>query len=184
MSWRKVLALGLLGSAAFAGCTVTTGDGDDDSGVSTGGSTSTGGAKATGGSTATGGATTTGGSTSTGGADSGTFVCAPAAADNDCSKCVETKCCNEWLDCGRDAACSYKSAATPGELICIQDCIIDQVGDAGTGVIDLPTCAANCAVDVALSPATNDLIACIRNVGDASVLQNCSTDCFGGEITD
>ena len=184
MAWRKFLALGLLATAAFAGCTVTTDepgtDGGGDGGSSSGGAKGSGGSasggKSTGGSSS-GGSKATGGS-STGGDDGGITECGAGA--NECDTCVQDKCCQEWLDCGDDPDCSYKSASNPGELICMQNCLIDQFADAGA--VDLGKCDSECAVGSAgVSTATSELIACIRDVGDAGV-QNCSTVCFGIEL--
>jgi hypothetical protein len=183
MAWHKIAVLGLLASAAFAGCTVTTDDPDEDDGGSDGsGGSSSGGTKATGGSSS-GGAKASGGSSSGGKpADGGPATC--GSTGNDCLKCVKEKCCEEYIECGDDPACS-QSSGHPGELICIQDCLIDQVGDAAA--IDVQECAGRCAEDSSgVSGATSDLIACIR-ADDADsdggvALQNCSEICFGAEL--
>ena len=189
MAWRKILVLGLVASAAFVGCTVTTDEPSEEDGgsggdTSTGGKTSTGGASS-GGGTSTGGNKATGGSSSGGKAgDSGPRKCSPATADNACLACVEEKCCEEYLDCGDDPACS-QSSGHPGELICIQNCLFDQIGDAAP--IDLAECAGLCAEDASgVSAATSALIACIRADDDTTdggvALQNCSDPCFGAEL--
>jgi hypothetical protein len=171
-----------MATAAFAGCTVTTDDpGEDDGGDGSGGAGS--GGKASGGSSSGGkasGGSSSGGKASggSGDVDSGPAEC--GAGDNECSTCVQDKCCEEWLDCGNDPDCSYKSESNPGELICVQDCLINQLADAG--VVDLGECDSACAVGSAgLATATSELIACIRAEGDAG-LQNCSTPCFGIEL--
>jgi hypothetical protein len=127
MSWRKVLALGGLASAIAVGCTVTVGPGSDDAGFEeTGGSKGTGGSsgdgdastggKSTGGKASTGGSggtstggkggTSTGGKAGagTGGKDAMVTECMPDKTQ-ECDYCVETKCCQEWLDCVNDADC-------------------------------------------------------------------------------
>jgi hypothetical protein len=184
MAWHKIIALGLLASAAFAGCTVTTDDPEGDGGGS-GGSENTGGKASTGGKAATGGASSSGGNKATGGTqteDAGDVCTKPA---NECDGCVKSKCCEEYKDCGDDAACSQKDN-DQGELLCIQSCLIDQVGDAA--VVDLDECASRCAVESSgVSAATSALIACIRTPGEApgdggAALQNCSTVCFGAEL--
>lgn len=189
MAWRKIIVLGLVSAAAFIGCTVTTDDDPDDDGGGSGGSSSGGkatggsgsGGKSTGGSSS--GGTSSGGSKATGGSDGDSGpVC--SGGNNACLTCVQTKCCDEWLACGEDVACSSKSEAQPGELICIQNCLIDQVGDAA--VVDLQECAGRCAEDSSgVSTATSELIACMRALedGDGGVqLQACSLPCFGTEL--
>jgi hypothetical protein len=153
-------------------------------GKATGGTIGTGG-KATGGAVGTGGKST-GGTTGTGGkatggtTDAGGPSCAIERADNDCLSCVKKRCCQEWLACGDDASCSQKPNGVPGEMVCIQDCIIDAVSQSG--FVDLQACAAACAEDSSgLSPATSELVACIRYDGEDG-LQWCSSVCFGTEL--
>jgi len=182
MAWQKILACGLVASAVFVGCTVTTDDpGEDDSGNGSGSGGKSSGGSSSGGASS-GGAKASGGSTASGGTDSGAdFVCDPAAQTDICLKCLQSKCCDEYLACGEDEFCAYRTEADPGEAICIQSCLVDQLQDAG--VTDIATCAGSCQGSRArVSDATNDLINCMTDTGDSGVLGNCSTPCFGGEI--
>ncbi len=196
MAWRKVLALGFVASAVIAGCTVTTtnnyngGDGSTGTGGSnadsgaggqgTGGKGS--GGAATGGSSGSGGGTSMGGGGTAGAggttSDSGPATCNPSKETDACNKCLATKCCSEWLDCGNDADCgeAVVDAGKHSEILCIQDCMLS---DGGTATIDV--CAGQCAHDPSgVSMATNALITCIRSAAsDASAAQNCSQECFG-----
>jgi hypothetical protein len=149
-------------------------------GKATGGTIGTGG-KATGGTVGTGGRST-GGTTGTGGKSTGGSdgVSDCFGASNDCLRCVHAACCDEYLACGSDANCSQKSSSEPGEMLCIQDCIIDAVSQSG--IVDLQACAATCAEDSSgVSPATSALVACMRDEGEDG-LQACSTVCFGTEL--
>lgn len=198
MSWRKVLTLGGVASAIAIGCTVSVGDGSPDGSTGgkpgTGGS-STGGASAGDASTGTGGkggastgGTSTGGKggASTGGkAGAGTggapaTVCMPDKAQA-CDYCIETKCCEEWLDCVNDADCLQKVDGMPEEYYCIQDCILND----GGAFPSLEECAGICKHDpVGVSAATSGLLGCMRdtNTGDASTTQNCTEECFNREL--
>lgn len=188
MSWRKVIALGSVASAIAIGCTVTVNEGtpeggpDEETGGSSGKDGGAGGSKATGGSggKATGG---TGGS-STGGkggtADSGTggkdsgkaTVCMPDKGAP-CDYCIETKCCEEWLDCVNGADCQ-------DEFSCIQRCMINDGGNFP----DIMECAGSCKMDpVGITSETNALIACMRDTpSDGSTTQNCTNECFGHDL--
>jgi hypothetical protein len=93
---------------------------------------------------------------------------------------VQTKCCEEWLACGDDVNCSQKSTSEPGEIICIQSCLIDAIAESG--IADLQECARVCSENSAgVSAATSDLIACMRSE-DANGRQACSTPCFGADL--
>jgi hypothetical protein len=188
MTWRNVLACGLVASAAIAGCTVTAGSGSgpDGSILGTGGSTSTGGVTATGGKDGGKGGTAAGGATSAGGAAAGGSTadaqvtsCA-GPYDNSCDGCIETKCCAEWLDCANDKDCGKTSE---GELYCIQRCLLGDVADASSGGPDPGACANSCAhSNSIIADATNALIICIRAQKADAGPQNCSTACFNAEL--
>jgi hypothetical protein len=190
MSLRKVLALGLVAGVAIAGCTVTTSSDTGDGGEGSGGggnpdASASGGAKASGGAggakaTGGGGAKATGGSSTTkdsGVGDAGPATCEDVKGDADvCTKCVAAKCCQEWNDCGDNSVCGET------EFPCIDACLRKQVGDSGTGILDVEECAGQCQVDTLIADETNAFIACIRGTGDSGTTQNCSTECYGGEL--
>lgn len=136
-------------------------------GVSTGGSGTGGkGGASTGGKGGSSGAST--------GGQGGARACKPDPALA-CDNCIETKCCQEWLDCVNDADCFTGS---PGEFVCIQDCLIND----GSSFPSIDECAASCRHDsVGVSAATSSIIACMRDTGDAGT-QNCTNECFGREI--
>ena len=192
--------LGATGGSGSGGGPATGGKTTGSGGLSSGGFTATGGGKSTGGSIGTGGTigtwgkVGTGGTTGSGGKGSGGTKatggtastggragaeCFPTTADNDCSRCVMSKCCQEWFDCGEDPHCSQKPAKE-GELLCIQSCLIDAVVEGGA--VDLQDCAAACQEqNSGVSEATSAIVACIRTTEDSG-LQACSTVCFGTEL--
>lgn len=96
--WRNVGVMGFVATCLFAGCTVTTSDGNVDSGFAeTGGSGSGGGAGSTGG-TAAGGASTV-------------IQCNPALeTGNPCGQCLQTAdpngLCTEYLVCAAVTGCT------------------------------------------------------------------------------
>ena len=167
------------GSVAASGGASSGGGAAGSGGASSGGVVGNGG-RAAGGASASGGTTGTGGKVAGGsGGTGGTRGdCTLETGEDVCSTCVKTKCCAEWLDCGEDVPCSYKSAKDPGEMVCIQSCVVDQMNDTGTA--DIETCAAQCAEGSVVSPATNALINCIALEEGAT--QACSAQCFGIEI--
>jgi hypothetical protein len=189
MSWRKVIALGGVASAIAIGCTVSVNEGspeggpDEETGGSSGKDGGAGGSKATGGSGGkatggTGGSSTggKGGSTvdsGTGGKDSGkATVCMPDKGAP-CDYCIETKCCEEWLDCVNGVDCQ-------DEFTCIQRCMINDGGNFP----DIMECAGACKMDpVGITSETNSLIACMRDTpSDGSTAQNCTNQCFGRDL--
>jgi hypothetical protein len=205
MSWRNVLICGVVASAAAVGCKVTVNDcsnggcpdagffgnggsGEQDS--STGGTRSTGGTSGSGGSskggtsgaggssskggTSSGGAT--GGGTLDAGHDAGPGSCQPEQdPPKSCAQCIDTKCCQEWLDCVDDKDCSETVAGKKAEFGCIQGCLVD----VDSGIMTLDECAGKCQHDtVGVSSATSALIACTRNTGDSGTAQNCTQECF------
>jgi hypothetical protein len=202
MAWRKVLIWGAVASAASAsavGCKVTVCSGDDchfdggffedagtggssAGGAATGGSSGSGGASGAGGSSGSGGASGAGGSSGAGGTavDAGPDApiqteCHPEQDTGDCAKCIETKCCQEWLDCVNDTDCLKPVSGKEEEFNCIQDCLVHD--DAG--IKDLDTCAGDCAHDsVGVSSATSALIGCMRDMGDSGTEQKCTNQCF------
>jgi hypothetical protein len=112
-----------------------------------------------------------------GGAGGSGTTCSPDPAFA-CDNCIETKCCQEWLDCINDADCLTAVGGNQEEFYCIQDCLI---GD-GSSFPSIDECAATCQHDpVGVSAATSSIIACMRDTGDAGT-QNCTTECFGREI--
>jgi hypothetical protein len=194
MTWRNILALGVVCSSAIAGCTVTTsvnggdaGGGTADSGsgggkadgsatggksgASTGGKGGAGGAS-TGGKGGVGGSSGgAGGSSGAGGAGGATVTsCNPSAAGA-CNSCLQTKCCNAWLDCRNDKICG---TAKTGELDCIQDCMTHPDG----GTPNIGVCGDKCAKDATgiVDPTTNALLNCIAG-GDAGT-DKCNLICF------
>ena len=201
MSWRKVLALGGVASAIAIGCTVTVTDGTldgstEETGGKSGKDAGTGGAKATGGSAgkATGGSSTGGKGGSSGASTGGkggasgagmkdADVVTECMPDKDlpCDYCVETKCCQEWLDCVNDVDCFQEVDNKPPEYSCIRDCLVND----GGSFPDVDECAGLCKHDaVGVSSATSLLIGCMRDTGsgDASNTQNCTNECFGREL--
>jgi hypothetical protein len=189
MAWRKLLAVGLVGSAVAVGCTVNTtnnNNGGLDDGGATGGSSSGGGGSSNGGKggsdtggkggTANGGGGTANGGTANGGSDAGGGdVCKVDSSDGECSTCIKTTCCDTYKACGSDASCG-QSTTDDGEFLKFRACILGQFRDAGT--VNVDDCAGQAASDgIALAFATRDLIACIRGTSDAGP-QPCSEKCF------
>ena len=124
------------------------------SGADTGGSGGqSGSAGATTGGSAGAGGTTTGGSagTDTGGgagddgsggegASGGAGACDAATADGDCTECLKSECCDQWVECQSDADCSACNAC------------LDTAGDLGT-------CATMTLCDIT-PPATAAMLLC------------------------
>lgn len=111
-AWSNVIVSGLIGACLVAGCTVTVGGGNPDSGVfeNTGGTYGTGGA-----SSVTGGSASTGGTT---GAATTVVDCTanyvspatPRCGDNtdttSCDSCLQTKnCTDSYKACYLDKSC-------------------------------------------------------------------------------
>jgi hypothetical protein len=179
-------------ASGSGGAPATGGSKAGSGGISSGGGFTGGGGKATGGTAGTGGKAaggtvgtggrSTGGTTGTGGKATGDSggVSDCMGATNDCLQCVHVACCEEYLACGDDANCSQKSSREPGEMLCIQNCVIDAVSQSG--IVDLQQCAAICAEHSSgVSSATSELVACIRDQGEDG-RQACSTVCFGTEL--
>ena len=204
MSWRNVLICGVVASAAAVGCKVTVNDcsnggcpdagffgnggsAEEDSG--TGATKSTGGTGGSGGSSSGGtsskggtsgkGGTSSGGTTGGGVLDAGDAGPASCHPEDDapmtCAKCIDTKCCQEWLDCADDLDCSKAAGSKKAEFECIQGCLVS----VDSGIMTLNECAGNCQHDtVGVSSATSALIACTRDTGDSGTTQNCTQECF------
>jgi len=104
-------------------------------------------------------------------ADGGSFMtCNPSTAPNDCTACVEGKCCTEWMGC-TNSACAG-DLGSPGEFVCMQTCF-------ATGETSVATCTSMCAASgTTLDPQTQALLDCVVEA-DSGGTQACSTDCFG-----
>lgn len=203
--WRVVLVAGVVSAFVGAACTVTTstdggtlGDAGDGNVAGSPGSAGTG----TAGSSA--GAGTAGSATAgAGGAGATPFSCDPAEAgatgtpdanacemvanQNDCDKCVRSKCCTEYANCyATDPGnqCGYGGPKNDGEFFCYNSCLADVFNANGAiDDTDKGTCANNCVTSKSLmgsqecgpvlGSATNDLIACVVDKG-------CAMDCYGG----
>jgi len=211
--WRVVLVAGVVSAFVGAACTVTTSTDDggnlgDAGDGNVAGSPGTAGAAGSGhaGSSAAGssGAGTAGSATAgSGGAAATPFVCDPAeagatgnpdanacemvAGQNDCDKCVRSKCCTEYANCyATDPGnqCGYGGPNNDGEFFCYNSCLVDVFNKNGSiEDKDKGTCAANCATSKSLmgsqecgsvlGTATNELIGCVVDKG-------CEMDCYGG----
>lgn len=195
MSWRNVLICGVVASAAAVGCKVTVNEGPIDGGFfedsGSGGSSSGGsGGSSTGGSGGKGGGGAGGGTAgSSSGGSGGMSVkdagpdapisCNPEQDTQACPKCVDTKCCQEWLDCVADADCEMQVGSKPPEFDCVQDCLLN----IDSGIKTLAECASLCKHDtVGLSSATNNIIACMRDMAAGSTQQNCTNECFRRDL--
>jgi len=195
MAWRNALICGLVASAAVVGCKVTVNDCSnggcfEDSGAGgttidagtggtkeLGGSGGASGSAGSGGTSGASGSAGAGGTAGSGGVDSGVATqCHPEEdTGKPCAQCIETKCCQEWLDCVNDADCLKDVGSKPAEFTCIQDCLVN----VDSGVMTLEECAGNCQHDtVGVSAATSSLIACTRDTGDSGTTQNCTNQCF------
>ena len=131
MPWRKIAVLGIVGSFNIAGCTVTTSDGNVDSGFMG----ETGGTGNQGGSTSVGG---------TGGASTTVVQCtanyqAPAAgqkcgddgATTSCDSCLQTKNCTDaYKACYLNSACTTMITAM---MQCMYDAAVANGGTLPTG---------------------------------------------------
>jgi hypothetical protein len=196
MAWRTLLALGL-GSILATACTAEVKvngnvDGGLDDGGSSGGSSNTGGGSNTGGKSGSGGSSTGGGGASTGGAsgaggstvDSGPATCNPATAPDDCSKCAEQFCCQDYSDC-QGARCAGSTASgADGELVCMIDCLTKGVSGLDGGGASRADCADKCkGTNAVLDKETDAVIACLTTpVGDGSTTQPCGVRCFGADV--
>jgi hypothetical protein len=183
--------IGFCASAIAAGCTVSSGGDDDDGFAGEGGepgdSGTTGGAGgASGGSGGTAGGSageggSTGGTAGSGGSG-GEITCRdnldPTA---NCSECVETRCCQEWLDCTDEECAGTEPDGSDGEAQCIIDCMFEWEADGGVPPVssDITTCATRCAKGGDSVPAisTNDLLACIAEPGDSGA-NGCAEICL------
>jgi len=201
---------GVLSAFIASACVVTTDDPDDSTagaaGSGTAGSGTAGGGKAGAG---TAGAGTAGAATAgSGGAGAEPFqcdpgeggaqgtpnTCAPGDPNDECQKCVQTKCCTEYALCyATDPGnqCGWGGPKTidgqpneGGELACVQICLQKAVEESGTAPsdTDVGTCANQCATTPAnggtkdcgvIGIQTSDAVACLR--------ENCSLKCFGAE---
>ena len=180
------------GGGGGAGARISTGGrGQGGSGGSGGAANTRGGnggsgGAAAGGVRASGGITSAGGHAVSGGTGGGTAGAsgsmADAAADAPltackpdptlkCDSCIQTKCCPAWLDCANDKNC-FGAGGTEGEFICVQNCLV--LDDTAT----LEECAGMCQHGVAVSAATDALIACMRATSGPSMMQNCTEACF------
>jgi hypothetical protein len=100
--------------------------------------------------------------------DAGPQQCVPADAPNDCTACIETNCCSQWLAC-TDVACA--GSANPGEFACMQTCFV-------AGGTSIAACTAQCATTgTTLAPTTQALLDCAVKA-DSTGAQACSTQCF------
>jgi hypothetical protein len=194
MAWRTLLALGL-GSMLAAACTAEvkvnggTNDGGLDSGnnggSSTGGKSNTGGSQTGGGGSSTGGAST-GGGNNTGGStvDSGPTTCNPATAPDDCSKCAEEFCCQDYSDCQNARCAGSNATGSDGELVCMIDCLTKGVSGLDGGGASRADCADKCkGTSAVLDKQTDAVIACLTTpVGDGSTTQPCGVRCFGADV--
>jgi hypothetical protein len=194
MAWRTLLALGL-GSIIATACTaevkVNANDGgfDEDSGsggASTGGGSNTGGSKGGTGGSSTGGGTSTGGGNNTGGStvDSGPATCNPATAPDDCSKCAEEFCCQDYSDCQGARCAGTTASGSDGELVCMIDCLTKGVSGLDGGGASRADCADKCkGTNAVLDKETDAVIACLTTpVGDGSTTQPCGVRCFGADV--
>jgi hypothetical protein len=191
MAWHKFLAVGFVAGLAATACTVTTSDGGLDSGTSGG----SGGAAAGSGGTSGGSGGTTGGSGGTsgdaaagaggmsggaggGGGAGGAVTCDPNDPDA-CSACVQTNCCDLWLNCTTDA-CAGTGTET-GEVQCVIDCMNAIAADAGSvSEADYGTCGGQCAQGDfgQLTTESDELLSCMyAGAGDAGA--DCAESCFG-----
>ena len=194
MAWRTLLALGL-GSMLAAACTakVEVNGGVNDGGLdgATGGSSTggrgTGGSSTGGRSTGGGGTTSTGGggTTSTGGnAGDGRATCDPANAPDDCTKCAEEFCCQDYSDCQNARCAGNNATGSDGELYCMIDCLTKGVSGLDGGGASRADCADKCKGSAAvLDRQTDAVISCLTTpVGDGSTTQPCGVRCFGADV--
>jgi hypothetical protein len=81
-----------------------------------------------------------------------------------------------------DNACS--GADGNGEITCIQTCVTDIVADGGVANdATISSCAGQCASASTITPATNDLLACLNNGtrADGGVGNDCFVECLAGD---
>ena len=192
MAWRTLLALGLgsvLATACTAEVSVNGNDGGFDDGGSSGGASNTGGGTNTGGSKGgSGGASTGGGGASTGGGSStggsAGASCDPASAPDDCSKCAEEFCCQDYSDCQGARCAGTTASGADGELVCMIDCLTKGVSGLDGGGASRADCADMCkGTNAVLDKETDAVIACLTTpVGDGSTTQPCGVRCFGADV--
>jgi hypothetical protein len=192
MAWRTLLALGL-GSILATACTaevkVNGGvDGGEPDGSSNGGSSNTGGGSSTGGKGGTGGSNAGGGGSSSGGGSStggnAGASCDPASAPDDCSKCAEEFCCQDYSDCQGARCAGTTASGADGELVCMISCLSNGVSGLDGGGASRAECADNCkGSNAVLDKETDAVIACLTTpVGDGSTTQPCGVRCFGADV--
>ncbi len=150
IAWHWTLAVSAI-ALAFAACTVTEGDDDEDGGTSGSGGSDTGGSGGgvTGG---TGGGVTggTGGAAGEGGTGGGTTTktCAELYPGTDtCSQCLVTSCCAEVEACFNET-----SGECAGSWDCLAECT-----DADT----YEDCKAACD-DGNFNTAYNEIVTCLE----------------------
>ena len=192
MAWRTFLALGVVSSVAAAGCTAelkaggSINDGGPD-GTSTGGASTGGHLQSTGGSKGGSGGSTSGGSANGGASNGGNqgdgrATCDQATAPDDCSKCADQFCCQDYSDC-QNVRCSGSASTGSGELVCMIDCLTKGVSGLDGGGASRADCVAMCkGTSAVLDKQTQAVISCLTTpVGDAST-QPCGVRCFGADV--
>lgn len=179
--------LSLLGVLLFTACSGGVGrdraDGGDTGG--SGGSVGGSGGSGVGGFTPSGGS---GGSGLTGGsgATDGGISCDSVGSllatcqldpNNPCLSCIAEKCCDEYSKCGSrlpQASCGWGGPHGEGEIVCIQDCVLDVGADGGVADDEtIATCAGGCTTPGCdtLSPHTSELLACLKSLCFEECLQ-------------
>lgn len=188
-AWGLTLALGsLLGVASAGGCSDGVESGpESDAAAGSSGSAGSGGNSGSAGRGGSGGSAGSGGSSGRGGASGsgggGFDNCTPVMGESVCIACARRNCCAELLACGREQPCVRGSTGTNGELSCIRTCVATAVSDGGVADDDtFRQCAGNCAVGSTISPATNELFACLINGErtDGAIGTDCVVECFDG----
>lgn len=108
--------------------------------------------------------------------------CFPSGGDNPCVACAKQNCCWELIGCALDDACSGTDAN--GEIACIQSCVHNAIADGGVvNDATLSFCASRCASGGLITPATNDLLACMNNGtrADGGMGNDCFVECLAGD---
>jgi hypothetical protein len=161
MAWHWTLAASAM-ALAFAACTVTSDDGDDDAGTGgSGGTAGSGGSTATGGTGGAAGEAGSAGTAGSGGSSDRTCAEVYDGADT-CSECLRTSCCSEVEACANE---KDENGAAITQCLDTWGCFVETCTDPST----YEECKSTCD-DGNFNVAYNEMLVCF----EANCFNSCS----------